>query len=253
MKKILVPIVLILLISSMIFAGGAKEKTVQNNYVASTSWVASIAQLAGIDDVVIIAPANLKHPPEYEITPDDMAAVINSKLFMHAGYERMMKTIANASEISKEKIQKVKTTNTLGNLENMVELLSEKAGTQVVAKERFSKYRTMIEEARKRIEKSNVKVFANTNQAELAADLGLDVVETFGPGELTAEQIESAAKNKYVLVLDNVHNPVASPIESVSPSSIILQWRNFPEKMEKDALYNVIKANLDSLWATGLF
>ena len=154
---------------------------------------------------------------------------------------------------TEEKIQKVKTTNTLENLENMVKMLSEKAGTQELAKERFSKFEKLFEDARTRIAKSSVKVFANTNQAELARDLGLDVADTFGPGELTSEQIVLAARNSYALVIDNVHNPVASPIESVSPSSVILQWRNFPEKMEEDALYNVIKADLELLWQTDLF
>jgi len=274
MKKVVIFLV-VLLSCSFIFAQAVKEdnksdingstlqeSTVQNGavssakYVASTSWVASIAQLAGLDDVVTIAPANLKHPPEYEITANDMVNVLNATLFMHAGYEKMMKTISAASEIDESKIVKVKTTNTLENLSNMVTMLAEKAGTQEKAQERFGKLKNLIEDARERIKNSpnkDIEVYANTNQAQFASDLGLNVVATFGSGALTASQIQEAHEKAYALVLDNIHSPVASPIKDVSPSSIILTWRNFPDKMEDDALYNVIKENLSSLWETGLF
>ncbi len=261
MKKVFVVLIVVLMACVACFAQGISENSenrtlLQKNYVASTSWVAAIAELAGIDEVTTIAPANLKHPPEYEITADDMVSVINAKLFMHAGYEKMMKTISTAAELDESKIVKVKTTNTLANLSNMVTMLSEKAGTQEVAASRFGEYKAMIEEARARIAASpnkDIEVFANTNQAEFAKDLGLNVVSTFGSGALTSAQIAEAHDKAYALVIDNVHNPVASPIAEVSPSSIILTWRNFPDYLGNNALYNVIKENLESLWATGLF
>ena len=265
MKKIVALLVFILVFSfvcSSVFAQGVKESASSTNsvsstsYVASTSWVAAIAELAGIDDVITIAPANLKHPPEYEITPDDMVNVINAKLFMHAGYEKMMNTISNAAGLDKDKIVKVKTTNTLENLSNMVSMLSERAGTQEKAQERFSEYEKMIVEARARIASSpnkDIEVYANKNQSQFAEDLGLNVVSTFGSGELTASQIEEANSKSYTLVIDNYHSPVASPIAEVSPSSIILIWRNFPDHLGSNALYNVIKENLETLWQTGLF
>ncbi len=265
MKKISVLLFVVFLTCAVCFAQalneasgtqeGQGEKS-SSNYVASTSWVAAIAELAGIDDVVTIAPANLKHPPEYEITADDMVSVINAKLFMHAGYEKMMKTISTAAQLDETKIVKVKTTNTLANLSNMVEMLSEKAGTQEKAKERFGEYKKLIEEARARIASSpnkDIEVYANVNQAEFARDLGLNVVSTFGSGALTSDQIAEAHDKAYILVIDNVHSPVASPISEVSSSSIVLTWRNFPDYLGYNALYNVIKENLELLWETGLF
>jgi len=277
MKKfalLLVSLLVFGFVCGSVFAQGVKESSSEDlsesfsggslldfevskaSYVASTSWVAAIAELAGIDDVITIAPANLKHPPEYEITPDDMVNVLNATLFMHAGYEKMMNTISNAAGLNQDKIVKVKTTNTLENLSNMVSMLSAKAGTQEKAKERFGEYEKMIEEARSRIAASpnkDIEVYANKNQSQFAEDLGLNVVSTFGSGALTASQIEEASSKAYALVIDNLHSPVASPIAEVSPSSIILTWRNFPDHLGSNALYNVIKENLDSLWSTGLF
>ena len=41
--------------------GGSKK------VVASTSWAAAFADIAGADEVESIAPVNLRHPPEYEL------------------------------------------------------------------------------------------------------------------------------------------------------------------------------------------
>lgn len=256
MKKTTVVLLVFAVVSALCFAQPAAEESNEPKYVASTSWVAAIAELAGIDGVVTVAPANLKHPPEYEITADDMVNVVNAKLFMHAGYEKMMKTIGSAAQLDPDRIVKVKTTNTLENLSNMVNMLSQKAGTQEEASKRFGKFQELVEDARERIAKSpnrDIEVYANTNQAEFARDLGLNVVSTFGAGALTAAQIEEAHSKAYPLVIDNLHNPVASPISQVSPNSIILTWRNFPDHTGGDALYNVVKENLEALWETGLF
>jgi hypothetical protein len=250
-KKLIMACTLIALCLSVCFAQPSAELGNQSKYVASTSWVASIAELAGIDGVISIAPANLKHPPEYEITADDMASVITAELFMYAGYEKMMKTIKEAAEVAPEKEIKVTTTNTLENLEAMVTMLSERAGTQQKAKERFASYKSMIEEARSRIKElglDKLTVYANKNQSQLARDLGLNVVSEFGAAPLTSDQIADAAKSKYDIAIDNVHNPVASPIAEVSPNTVILTWRNFPDHLGDNALYNVIKDNIDMLF-----
>ncbi len=202
----------------------------------------------------------LLHPAEQaekmKITADDIVRVMNSSLFMCAGYEKMMDTITTAAGLNADRIVKVKTTNTLENLQNMVKLLSEKAGTEEKAEERWSEYKALIEEARERITTSpnrDIEVYVNKNQAEFAHDLGLNVVSEFGSGQLTSSQIEEAHDKAYPLVIDNVHNPVASPIAEVSPESVILTWRNFPDHTGNNVLYSVVKENLESLWTTGLF
>lgn len=254
MKRFLIVLAVLALMPALCFSQSVSEKKTET-YVASTSWVAAIAELAGIDDVVCIAPANLKHPPEYEITPDDIVTVSKAKLFMNAGYERMMKTIAEAAGVDQSKIVKVKTTNTLENLGNMVSMLSDLAMTKPQAAERFSAYSYIIEQARAKIKEKGydkLTVYANTNQAELCADLGLNVAGKFGSGPLSSDQIAEAALNKYDLVIDNAHNPVAAPIAQVSPSSVILVWSNFPDHLGGNALYEVIENNLNMLWNSGL-
>lgn len=252
MKKLsTVFIVLSILLFFMIFNFTSCVKTPSSKYVASTSWVASFAQMAGIENVETIAPANLRHPPEYEITADDILKVIDCEIFMYAGYERMMKTIANASEINEDKILKVKTTNTVHNISEMVNMLSQKAGTQKTAQKNLDEYIKYIEETRAQIKVLGIdkkSFYVNVNQAEFAADLGINIAGTFGPSPLTSAQLEEIALNKYDYIIDNFHNPVTEPAKEVSAESKIIVWRNFPDKMEDKALFNLIKNNCEMLF-----
>lgn len=251
MKKTRLALAVLAVAAAFLIFGGAKKSSKTSKYVASTSWVAAIAELAGVDNVETIAPVNLKHPPEYEITPMDVLKVSEAEVFMHAGYERMMKTISSAAEVDQEKVVKVRTTNTIETLSNDVALISKKAGTEAAGAKRLAEYTKMIEDSRAKIQKAGIDkktVYVNTNQVEFATDLGLNIAGTFGPGPLTAEQIAEIADKKFDLIIDNIHNPVASPAAEVSPDSKILVWRNFPEKKEKNAIYKLVKANIDMLF-----
>ena len=75
-----------LLLTSTIWAAPKKV-------VASTSWAAAFADIAGAEEVESIAPVNLRHPPEYEITVSDVQKISDSEVFIFAGFERMMKTL----------------------------------------------------------------------------------------------------------------------------------------------------------------
>lgn len=251
MKKLsTVFIVLSILLFFMIFNFTSCVKTSSSKYVASTSWVAAFAQMAGIENVDTIAPANLRHPPEYEITADDILKVTDCEIFMYAGYERMMKTIANASEINEDKIIKVKTTNTEKNICAMVNMLSQEAGTQKSAQKNLDEYVKYIEKTRAQIKALGIdkkSFYVNVNQAEFAADLGINIAGTFGPSPLTSAQLEEIALNKYDYIIDNIHNPVAEPAKEVSAESKIIMWRNFPDMMEDKTLLNIIKNNCEML------
>lgn len=242
---------ILLFFSLVTFPIVSNEQKGDLNIICSTSWVASIAELAGIDSTTTIAPSNLKHPPEYEITANDIVNLVNADLILHAGYERMVKVMAASSDIPPSRLQKVKTTNTLSNLETMVKMLSEKAGTQEISEIRFSEYKKMIENARIEIKKhklDQIPVYVHKDQAEFAKDLGLMVVDTFGSKPLTSEQIAFAAKEKFVLVIDNYHNPVASPIKAVSKNTKIITWKNFPDFLGNNALYTIVKSNIAQLF-----
>ncbi|MDY4888707.1 MAG: ABC transporter substrate-binding protein [Sphaerochaetaceae bacterium] len=223
---------------------------ISNGVVASTSWVAAIAQLAGVDGCVTIAPADMKHPPEYEITASDMVLVTGADLFIYAGYERMMDSIKNAAGLNGDRFLKIVTKNSVSVLKSQVIAISKRMGTEAEGAERLKGYVQMIEEARAFVRENGldeIPCYVNVNQIPLAEDIGLKISGSFGPGPLSAEQFADVARNRYPLIIDNIHNPVSNPLASVSSGSIFLTWRNFPEKIEKDALIGVVSGNLNQL------
>src|SRR5574344_811467 len=151
MLKRIFLMLLCLMVLTAIFAEGVMEVASTPKYVASTSWVAAIAEIAGLDGVDTVAPADLRHPPEYEITPMDVAKVAKAEIFMYGGYEAMMKTIAEAAEVKEECKVQVRTTNTLSNLTAMVEKISAKAGTEAEAKKRLGEFEALFQDARAKI------------------------------------------------------------------------------------------------------
>ncbi|MBK5200051.1 MAG: ABC transporter substrate-binding protein [Spirochaetaceae bacterium] len=249
MKKILSLLISSTLIISSIFSQGVREEKVLPTYTASTAWTAAFAQLGGLDDITNIAPANLNHPPEYEILPQDINNIVHSKLFIYAGYEGMMKTLSK-NLIDESKMIKINTSNSLDNVIAVASQISKQAGTEEISKVRVSKYKTLMIDARKYIKANNLdqlRCLVNFHQAPLAKDLGLNVVKTFGPGAITPADIKDASVNNYDLIIDNVHTILSGPLVEVSPDTPIIIWRNFPDNLEPDALYNMVDSNIKLL------
>lgn len=253
MKK-LSSVLILLLLATSVFANGKKDSSSTVNskeeqvVVASTSWTAAFADLAGIDNVTSIAPASLRHPPEYEVTVSDIEKISSSNIFIYAGFERMMKTLGNA--VGNTTMIKIKCDNSIATVKESAALISEVTGTKKESENRVAKYIDAIEDAKKLIEKSGLnskKVLCNKNQIYLAKDLGLEVATIFGPGDVTSDQIADAKSGGYDFIIDNVHNPVGAPLVEVSPNSKYIVWRNFPETVEKDALLHAVQKNIEEL------
>ncbi|MBO4385612.1 MAG: ABC transporter substrate-binding protein [Treponema sp.] len=234
---------------------GAKVESVPSSqsalkFLASTSWTAGFMDIAGVDEVEIIAPASLRHPPEYEVTVSDIQKINDSSYFVYAGFERMMKTLGDAVTADSKMI-KIKCDNSIQTVSSEVKKLAEIFGTQDECKKRLEEYCSVVEQGKNRLAKeglSGAKVFCNKNQIYLAKDLGLEVAQTFGPGEVTSEQIAFAKEQDFVFIIDNVHNPVGSPLLEVAPDAKYVVWRNFPEAVERGSLKKVIGNNIDFLF-----
>lgn len=242
MKKLLC-VSLALLLSAGLFARAARDET--PSLVASTSWTAAFADLAGVDDLIAIAPASLSHPPEYELVPSDIVAIQSAKYFVYAGYERMMNTISEGIA-SKDRLDiKINTGNDRANVIEQAELIASITGTAP----RYESYVAMLDAAEASAAElglGSLRVLCHAMQVPLAEDLGLNVVATFGGNEVTASQIEAAAGTAYDLIIDNVHNPISGPLAEVSSAKVVV-WRNFPEAVERGALEKTVRANIEAL------
>ena len=217
--------------------------------VASTSWAAAFADIAGADEVESIAPVNLRHPPEYEITVSDVQKISDSEVFIFAGFERMMKTLGKKVDNKGVSVQ-VTLDNSLATVKASTLKIAEVLGTEDIQKVRFAEYEKLVKDGQKKVLKKKLnkkKVLCNKNQTYLAKELGLDIVGIFGPGPVTAEELLEAKKAGYDLIIDNIHNPTGKPVTEVLPKAKYIVWRNFPEAVEHNALKKVVSDNIEAL------
>jgi hypothetical protein len=222
----------------------------QGKVVASNSWTAAFADLAGVDGVVALAPANLQHPPEYEITPQDIARVSAADFMVAAGYERMMKTISDTA--GGARLIKIKTDNNLDNVEAQVKLITQLTHTEASSAPRLAAYRALIEQGRKQVATLGLdkkRALVHIMQVPLAKDLGITVAGTFGPNPISAAQIAEAKKGAYDIIIDNVHSPLAAPLKEVLPQAKLVAWRNFPDRLGRGALEETVRSNIELILA----
>ncbi|NCC66109.1 MAG: ABC transporter substrate-binding protein [Spirochaetia bacterium] len=254
MKKIVV--VLLLSLSFSIFAQGVPEEvslaaaSKPINVIASTSWTAAFADLGGLDDLTIIAPASLVHPPEYEITVNDVLNIDQADYFIYAGYERMMQSMGDSIKKDSQTMIKINTNNSMENVTQQAKAIANLLGTEDQSAKRLASYIATIEKGKEEVKSrgmDTLQVYCHSMQIYLAQDLGLQIDATFGPGPLTANQIATASKNHYDIIIDNIHNPIAAPLLEVSPNSKLVVWRNFPSSVERGSLEKMVQANIDAL------
>ena len=258
MKKMLL-ILSLLMLSMALFAEGTTEKATTSSsasrtvsVIASTSWTAAFADLGGAEKVQIIAPASLIHPPEYEITVSDVVKIDKADYFIYAGYERMMKSMGDAIGKTNTDLVQINTDNSIENVTKQAALIASALKSQYYSEDRVYDYVQAIEKGNQAVAKKGLdkqKVYCHAMQIFLAKDLGLQVEGTFGPGPLTASQIAEVAKGGYDIIIDNVHNPIASPLLEVSPNTKLVVWRNFPETVERASLQKMVQGNIDTLLA----
>jgi hypothetical protein len=255
MKKILHSLLIIVFVSVGLYAEGAPELQISSTsllpkVVASTSWTAAFADLAGVDNANTIAPASLVHPPEYEITVKDVQSISKADYFIYAGYERMMKSMGDSLKGNSTQMIQIATDNSVETVKTEAAKIAAVLGTEEESLKRVNAYVNTVENGKKAVSQAGLdtkKVLCHSMQVYLAEDLGLTVAATFGPGPVTAKQIAQAATEKYDIIIDNIHNPVAAPLSEVSPESTVVVWRNFPAKTGRGSLEAMVKENLEAL------
>ena len=187
MKKI-INFILLTFVATVLFANekngerspARSASETKPRVVASTSWTAAFADIAGADSVETIAPANLRHPPEYEVTVSDIQKIAASDFFVYAGFERMMKTLGTS--VGTVQMIRIANNNSIATVTSETAKIAEKLGTEKENEARLALYVNAIREAKAEVErrgKSNAKVLCHTHQRYLAADLGFTVAAIF--------------------------------------------------------------------------
>ncbi|MGI6566791.1 MAG: zinc ABC transporter substrate-binding protein [Firmicutes bacterium] len=222
-------------------AGWAAEEPV---VVASTSWVALMVKAAGIDDVTILAPIELRHPPEYDYLPSDIALVTQADYLVWAGYEPFIKKLVEAANLPAERIVQTVTTNTPDNLREQTRKLAAVFGTedrQAQWEEDFNAFTARLEQRALEQKTADVAVLVNFHQQAFVRWLGYDVIGVFTPDEMSPAKMAELAKLGPAMVIDNYHNPSGEGIAAIADVPYV-QLANFPSK-ELDSLMALMEDN----------
>ncbi|MFW5689518.1 MAG: metal ABC transporter solute-binding protein, Zn/Mn family [Spirochaetota bacterium] len=220
--------------------------------VASTAWTAAFAEAAGAQEVRVLAPYDLAHPPEYELRPSDLRAIMSADLVIYAGYETMVPRLVEAAGDAGAQTLQIQTVHSIPVMRSSIRAIAAALGTQSSATERLAEITGFLTSWREQVAElgyAGVPVAVHFHQQALARELGMNVVRVFGPAPLEARQIDDITQADPVLIIDNGHNPVAAPIAETTGADVSV-WYNFPGVEETRTLLDIFRLNREALDAT---
>jgi zinc transport system substrate-binding protein len=214
--------------------------------LATTPWTAAFARLAGAERVDLLAPYEMRHPPEYELRATDLRRIEDADLVVYAGYETMMDRLQDAIGRHNVSSVQITTTHTYASIEEATLTIAAALGTEAAARRNLAEIAAFLRDWREELRVLGLQenpVVVHQFQMPLAGDLGLSVAGRFGPGPMEAQQIVSLSRTDAVLVIDNWHNQVSQPLAEVRPETPIVSFLNFPGHAGTRSLMDVLVYN----------
>jgi len=222
----------------------SKDKVI----VASTSWVAAIAQAAGAENVRILAPVTLQHPPEYELKPSDLRAASKADIILYAGWEMFAKKLADTAGSAGIEMLTVNTTMSPDSIKAEAKRLSEIFGTQAKYEKWAVSFDRLTAELMQKIQAAypSKNAVVQRMQTDYAKWAGFNIIGEWGPAEPSPAVILDLVKLKPVLVIDNYHAPSGRPIAEAAKASYA-ELINFPGKGGTKTIDDVFRYNASML------
>jgi len=218
--------------------------------IATTAWTAAFVQLAGIEDVRVLAPYEMRHPPEYELKPSDIEAVAHARLIVFAGYETMVEKLKETAGRKDIETLQIDTRNDLATTRASVGKIAAALGTEGVAAENLQELERYFADWRREISElglAGAPVLVHFFQQPLARELGFEVRGVFGPGPLEPAQIVALSEHEVPLIIDNWHNEISRPLVETIPGALKVSWVNFPGSFDTRSLRDVLEYNRRAL------
>jgi zinc transport system substrate-binding protein/iron/zinc/copper transport system substrate-binding protein len=213
--------------SLVVFGSGASELSAQT-VVASTSLTGALANAAGATEVRILTPPDVKHPPEYELKPSDIAKFDGASAVVYAGYERMVQKLV---EVSKSKGVSEVRVDTTTFPENLIAQARKIAGVLHTEKAEEAWEKGFLEKLAVLKEKlapyAGKKAVVHLQAQGFTKWAGLSVVRVIMPGEISPKAVADAIAKQPDVVVDILHMPVAKII-SENARYRYVQLINFP-------------------------
>jgi zinc transport system substrate-binding protein/iron/zinc/copper transport system substrate-binding protein len=229
--------------------GGSEENRSEKPVIlASTSWVAAIAEAAGLENVRILAPVDLKHPPEYELKPSDLQLVSESRVILYAGWEMFAKKLAETADSSNITVVKVTTTNDPDTLIAEAEKLSRQFNTAAAFEQWKARFKNLTSDIQTKVLAAypDKRAVVQRMQTPFIKWLGFEITGEYGPAEPSPGVILDLVNLKPALVVDNYHGPSGTPIAEAAKAPYA-ELINFPGKGGTKTLEDVFRYNADVL------
>lgn len=215
--------------------------------VAATGWAAAFARAAGAENVLVIAPENLQHPPDYDPKPSDLLRLRDADFIIMGGFEGFAQRLRDAAG-GKALLVEVQLQNSPEVIHKEVTRLGDLFGTSNKAKlflDNFdTEYLELRDKVRQHMNSEGKRAVAQKFMSVWADFAGLELIGTFGPGQLQPGEMLHLSNLKPHIVLDNAHMPAGKPIAESAKAQIV-ELINFPGP-GKDLL-DVFRANAATL------
>lgn len=237
----------LLVFASLLFAA---TPVFAQQVLATTPWTAAFAELAGADDVDLLAPYEMRHPPEYELRATDLQRIDDADLLVYAGYENMMDRLRDAIGSGATEAVQISTTHTGAAIEEAAMKIAEAIGTVGQARENLERMELFFDEWRAELRELGLHerpVIVHSHQRALFEDLGVEIGGVFGPGPLEAQQIGRLSGSEAVVIIDNWHNEIGQPFAETMPGIPAVSFINFPGREGTRTLSDVLELNRQEL------
>ncbi|MFD9207269.1 ABC transporter substrate-binding protein [Streptomyces sioyaensis] len=175
--------------------------------VATSSWEAALAKAAGAKNVKSLVPASIRHAPDYDLKPSDLATVSGADYVLYASFEPFAGRIKEAAG-SHAKLVELTLDNAPATTKAQVTKLGKKFGTEPAAAKWNSTFTARWQSLGRQVKASWPGGKAPTVAAQKfttwAADLaGARVVGTYGPEAVTPGRLSALTAKKPAFVLEN--------------------------------------------------
>ncbi len=233
-------------------ASVASAQSAQPRVVATNTWTAALATAAGARQVVTLAPADLRHPAEYELKPSDIAVLQDADLIVYTGFETMAKRLADTAGSRKIKMVQIDADYSMKTLQASIQAIAAVLGTSDQAAASLKALQDYLDGWRAELRASGVygaPVLVHVFQQPLMEELGFTIKGVFGPAPLEATDITKLSAQKVDYIIDNWHNEVAAPLLETVRGARFASLINFPGPDGTTTLLDVLKDDHDRLKA----
>lgn len=161
--------------------------------VAASTWEAAFAKAAGATDVTVIVPAAIKHAPDYDPKPSDLAAVSRANFVLYAQFEGFANKIKDAAG-SSAKVIELNLDNSRDNVDKQVRHLGDLFGTRAAADAWVRTFGTRYDQLAAQVKTAwrngQPPTVVEETFMDFAAQLsGARVLGKYGPDEVTVKQV----------------------------------------------------------------